>query len=133
MPHSASYTVVSRSKCGALVESIVQFEASLTNPTLFGFQVPVEPVKTGREPRVFQQECAPCPAGARRTGSEADGGSDSCVEEQDRWESPTEGGGGECPNCLDTPPSTGPTYCRVRQHYWLDTGEIFRTDILWCM
>ena len=42
--HDAKYSMVSRSTCGALVESVVQFEASLTNPTMFGSSLPVAPV-----------------------------------------------------------------------------------------
>lgn len=127
--HRASYELIVQSRCGAIVEADVTFSALVSWVSLEAERYTMDQVTTGRSPSTRQLACEPCPAGTQPSGSEAEGGSDVCTEERD--EPPSSGGGStECPHCVEVPPSA--TYCRVRYHYWLDTGEIFSSTILWC-
>lgn len=62
---------------------------------------------------------------------------DRCVGEEEatvpRSEAPDGGGGGGdgCPTCV-LEPADGPTWCKVRTKYYLDTGEIISRTTLHC-
>jgi hypothetical protein len=127
--HWAQYNLIVQSKCGAIVESDVTFRASFEIINLEGSIYPFDSRTTGRSPSTRQADCPPCPAGATRTGSEADGGSDSCTEEKDEEQGPAGGGGGDCPECVEEPIHM---ICRVRYWYWTDTNEVYDWTILWC-
>lgn len=45
---------------------------------------------------------------------------------------PSGGGGGDCPTCLDQPPSDGITTCWVRRWFNKVTGEVYQVHVLYC-
>lgn len=130
--HSVSQPLSLQSSCGAFVTANVQFKAWYLIPNLEAELVHFDEQATGRTASARQDPCAPCPAGMTTTGSEADGGSDSCTEDRDEPQAPGGGGGGgPCPECVEQEqPTAG--ICRVRYWYKTQPFQVYDAVILWC-